>query len=283
MKSRSAIVASQAQSKITERLTAVFEGIASAGIAKTRDRTLTSQSFFRELWAMYASLRINPDERLMERSQQTAARGKQQAYLLVTSDSGLAGDLNQGIVETALRTYHPKSTDLFVIGKRGASLLAERGIKPTGVFAVPSPEQSAQFAPVAQLISAYPQPTAFFQTYKSLAQQNIARMDLITVVRALGSDQLPGVISTQDYVFEPSIDELALILEGAMIQIALAEILLESRLATYAARFKAMSLAHQRAEKISRFLRLSANRAKRAASDKRQSESVIGLKVYAEH
>jgi F0F1-type ATP synthase gamma subunit len=63
-----------------------------------------------------------------------------------------------------------------------------------------------------------------------------------------------------------------------MMQIALSQLILESKLAQYASRFRAMSASRQRAYDMSASLKLDFNRARRMIKDERLKEIVNGLK-----
>jgi len=67
-------------------------------------------------------------------------------------------------------------------------------------------------------------------------------------------------------------------LERSMMQIAVSQLILESKLAQYASRFRAMSAANQRAVEAKDDLNLEFNRARRALKDERLKEIVNGLK-----
>ena len=66
-----------------------------------------------------------------------------------------------------------------------------------------------------------------------------------------------------------------------MMSIALSDVILESKLAQYASRFKAMSLAGDRAEESLSDLNKLYSRAKRSIKDERTKEVVNGLKALS--
>ena len=63
-----------------------------------------------------------------------------------------------------------------------------------------------------------------------------------------------------------------------MLKIALSQLILQSKLAQYASRFRAMSASHQRADETKVDLHLAYNRAKRAVKDERLKEIINGIK-----
>jgi F0F1-type ATP synthase gamma subunit len=64
-----------------------------------------------------------------------------------------------------------------------------------------------------------------------------------------------------------------------MLQIAISQLILNSKLAQYASRFRAMSASHERADEAKAELHTAYNRAKRAIKDQRLKEIVSGLKA----
>ena len=67
-------------------------------------------------------------------------------------------------------------------------------------------------------------------------------------------------------------------LERSMLNIALSQTILDSKLAQYASRFKAMSAAHQKSTELTRDLTINLNRAIRTVKDERLKEITGGLK-----
>jgi F0F1-type ATP synthase gamma subunit len=63
-----------------------------------------------------------------------------------------------------------------------------------------------------------------------------------------------------------------------MMQISLSQVILESKLAQYASRFKAMSIAKDRANETLSDVSLMYNRAKRHEKDERLKEVLNGLR-----
>jgi F0F1-type ATP synthase gamma subunit len=64
-----------------------------------------------------------------------------------------------------------------------------------------------------------------------------------------------------------------------MTEIALSQVILDSKLAQYASRFRAMSMAKDRSSEMSNDLRLLYNRTKRRIQDERLKEMINGLRM----
>ena len=258
-------------------LTSVFESIASMRIGKIKDKVTRSTLFFEELWDIYTQLRIDPAEHFNGRG--APKRDKPNIYLVLTSDAGLSGDIDQRIVATVLENYDPKTTDLIVIGAHGATQFVQNHTKIHRYFRLPDVDQAIDVSPIVAELAGYKTPTVWFQRYVSLSVQEVGRIDLIHRVQALGGDAEKNreFISPRDYLFEPNVDEVVSYLENVMMEIALSQLILESRLAQYASRFTAMSAAKKRSNEMKLQLIMAFNRAKRGEADDRIKEIVNAM------
>lgn len=260
-------------------LTGIFESIASMRIGKIKDRVTKSQLFFAELWQIYTQLRVDPTERLTGKN--GPKRDKPNVFLALTSEGGLSGDIDSRIVKTVIDNLDPKTTDLIVIGAHGATQFVQNHAKIKRYFRLPDVDQAIDVSPIVDELLGYKQPTVWFQRYISLSVQEVGRIDLLGRVRALGTDaaenQNGDIISARDYLFEPTVDDVVRYLESVMIEIALSQVILESRLAQYASRFTAMSAAKKRAKELQTLLIMNYNRARRGEADDRIKEIVNAM------
>src|SRR5579884_1142093 len=110
--------------------------------------------------------------------------------------------------------------------------------------------------------------------------QDVKRIELSAAIKERGDtgEQSEHVISEENYIFEPSSYAVAAHLERSMMQIAISQLILESKLAQYASRFRAMSASKQQKEEMKNELHLDYNRSKRAIKDERLKEIINGLK-----
>jgi F0F1-type ATP synthase gamma subunit len=113
--------------------------------------------------------------------------------------------------------------------------------------------------------------------------QEVKRIDLQTSVaqqaQAAGTDKPDEVISEQNYIFEPSTFDVVAHLERSMTEIALSQVILDSKLAQYASRFRAMSMAKDKSNELANDLRMVFNRTKRRIQDERLKEMTNGLRM----
>lgn len=259
-------------------LTSVFEGIASMRIAQTKNQVQQSQQFFSEIWKIYTQLRV--DKLFHFGRTNTEDIIDKQLYIIITSEGGFSGDIDQKLIKTMLEKHDPKKQDIIVIGHHGAVQLIQAGVSFKKYFTLPSKDRNINVQPLIKEARRYKNTVVFYQTYVSLMVQDVSSIDLSTAVKeeAKGVKDTEEYISEQTYIFEPSTFEVVAHLERSMMQIALSQVILESKLAQYASRFRAMSMAKDRAGQLHDNLTMLYNRTKRRTQDERLKEMINGLR-----
>ena len=260
-------------------LTSVFEGIASMRIAQIKNQVLQATQFFNELWNIYSQLRVDA---LFSwgRSQSKDKVIDKELYIIITAEGGFSGDIDQKLLQLMLQTYNPDKNEIVVIGHHGAVQLAQRGISFKKYFKLPKQDQNINVGPIIHEVQQYRSTYVYYQEYVSLMVQDVKRIELSAAVKQQGrtSEKPDEVISESNYIFEPSTYDVADHLERSMMQIAISQLILDSKLAQYASRFRAMSASHQRADESRGDLHMEYNRSKRAIKDERLKEIVNGIK-----
>ncbi len=263
-----------------EDLTAVFETIASTQVAKVKDKVQLSKDFFNLLWRRYSSIRVDPGSRITERERGENADKK--AFIIISAETGLSGDIDQRLIETMLQKYDASNTDIVVLGSHGATQLTERGIRFKHYFQVPESESYIDVSPVINTIRSYGQITVYYEEYVSLGVQDIKSIDLMASLQSMSkqadaaSDE--DIITAAETIFEPSLDEIADQMETTMMTLAFSQAILESGLAQSASRFNAMAQAKKRAFELLSLQKLEYHRSKRSEGDRRLREVMISLK-----
>lgn len=260
-------------------LTSAFEGIASMRIAQTKSQVLQSTKFFNELWHIYLQVRAGTSFSFGRDKSDNKFLNKE-LYIIVTGEGGFSGDIDEKLVQLMLKDYDKNKQDIIVIGHHGAVQLAQRGVGYKRYFKLPSKNQNINVTPIIREVQQYRTTKLFYQEYISLMVQDVKRIELSAVVEERGATEknTEETISEATYIFEPSTYSVAAHLERSMMQIAVSQLILESKLAQYASRFRAMSASHQRADESRSELHLAYNRARRSVKDERLKESINGLK-----
>lgn len=259
-------------------LTSAFEGIASMRIAQTKNQVLQSTQFFDKLWQIYTQLRVDPLFNF-GRDRNADVLDKE-LFIIITAEGGFSGDIDQKLVKFMLKSYQQDRNDIIVIGRHGAMQLSQHGIPFIKYYRLPVKDKNINVSPIIRHIQQYAKCSVFFQEYISLMSQEVRRISLAAVVQTQGAhtERSADIISEDTYIFEPSSYSVAAYLERSMMQIAVSQLILESKLAQFASRFRAMSAAHERARDTRDELHLMYNRARRAQKDERLKEIINGIK-----
>ena len=255
-------------------LTNVFESLASTQVAKVKSKAQLSQEFFNLLWQRYTAIRVDPKKRLTYRE---GSNGRK-VLVLISAEAGLSGDLDMRMIETMQSDYNPSNTDIVVLGSHGASQLSQRGIPYIRFFQVPESDNYVNVTPVINAIKDYEKIVVYYEEYLSLGQQEVRSIDLISHVQEMSEDASEGVMTDQDTIFEPSLNEIADQMESTMMSLALSQTILQSGLAQAASRFNAMTVAEDRATELLGEYKLEFHRAKRSESDRRLREVLVSIK-----
>lgn len=267
------------QIRTVESLTEVFESIASIKLSKIRSKVIFSKNFFEDLWQTYQELRIDPKEQLKRPHRSNKGRN---IFLAVTTEGKLSGgavDKVLDAVEEAIGSQN--DIDLFILGKQGDIQAKERGLAVKQVYQLPESDTHFSISEMIEVLKSYDQISVFYQTYTSLRVQTTKRIELISTIRELGDDVEKvdtEIVSSRNYVFEPGIADIAEYLESMMMNVSLTEIIMESKLAQYASRFNAMTMAKRRAEDKTKELDRVYHRAKRSEADERAKEMIKVLR-----
>ncbi|HSX32311.1 MAG TPA: F0F1 ATP synthase subunit gamma [Candidatus Saccharimonadales bacterium] len=261
-------------------LTGVFEGLASMRIAGVKTQVLESQNFFSEIWHIYKQIRVDSLFRFGRGDKDDVI--KKQLFIIITAEGGFGGDIDQRLIKMMLADYNPDKQDIIVIGHHGALLLIQQHVTFKKYFTLPSRDKNINVRPLVAEVGRYESTAVFYQTYVSLMVQEGKRIELQSTImdqaEAAKTDK-DEVISEATYIFEPSAFDVVAHLERSMTEIALSQVILDSKLAQYAARFRAMSMAKDRANELVGDLRLEFNRTKRHIQDERLKEMINGMRL----
>ncbi len=290
MKVPSEILIELKQTGTIVNLTGIFEGLASMKISQIKNQVLQSQQFFDELWNIYTQLRVDAIFHFGRQTSKDKIIDKE-LFIVITAEGGFSGDIDQKLIEYMMKHYDRKKHDIVVVGHHGAVQLAQRGISIKKYYKLPSKDENINVAPIIAQIQKYRNTTSFYQQYVSLMVQDVRKMSMQTAVQSKGAGQekrqtlasleetaISDIISESTYIFEPSTFAVIDHIERSMLAIMTSQIILESKLAQYASRFRAMSAANDRSKEMLTDLQMEFHRSKRAIADERLREIIIGMK-----
>ncbi len=277
------------QTETIVTLTGIFEGLASMKISQIKNQVMQSQQFFDELWAIYTQLRVDAIFHFGRQTSDDKIIDKE-LFIVITAEGGFSGDIDQKLIEYMMKHYDKDKNDIIVIGHHGAVQLAQRGVPIKKYYKLPSKDENINVAPIIAQIQKYRNTTSFYQQYVSLMVQDVKKLSMKTAVQEKGAghserqtldsieSNINDIISETTYIFEPTTFAVIDHIERSMLAIMTSQIILESKLAQYASRFRAMSAANDRSKEMFDDLSMDFHRSKRAIADERLREIIIGMK-----
>lgn len=280
------IIAEREATATIVELTSVFEDLASSHISRIRNQAVQSRQFFGDIWRIYTQIRVDKLFHFGRASRSGRQAGtptnviNKELIILMTSEGGLSGDIDNKLIDTALSYYRPEAADITIVGRHGSLLLAQREVQVKRSFKMPASDQVVNVAPLVAEVQQYASTVVFYQTYLSLMDQAVRSIKLSTAVAELGKNVKASseLISESNYIFEPSTFAVVDYLENSMMSIALTDFILESKLAQYASRFRATSLARDKAKEALGSLNRLYNSGRRNIKDERAKEVINGLR-----
>jgi ATP synthase F1 gamma subunit len=276
MRKASLIQKDQSGIETIRDLTGVFESIASTQVAKIKDKTQMSQDFFQMLWSKYSSIRVDPKSQIANKNKENDKK----VFVVVSAEGGLSGDIDQRLIEAMMQDYDKNTTDVVVLGTHGANQLHDRGIPYIRFFKIPETDTYIDVSPIIDSIADYSKITVYYEQYVSLGVQEIKKIDLQTSIQTMSktADDSDDIITEQDTIFEPSLEEIADMMERGMMSLAFSQVILDSGLAQSASRFNAMAGAKKRAFELIALYNLEYHRSKRGENDRRLREVLTAIK-----
>ncbi|MBA3679302.1 F0F1 ATP synthase subunit gamma [Candidatus Saccharibacteria bacterium] len=264
MKQSAQLLAEHKDIVAIENTTHIFENVASIRIRQIKEQVLSSRQFFNRLWMIYTGLRLDKDSRVL-------AQNRREVRVLVSANVNLVGSVDAALLKQALTDFNSTTTDLIVIGAHGEHMLLEQGIVPKYSFALPDITKSLQIDEIVGVLQQYEAPIIYYPNFISLGDQQIVHFALIEAVRNLSEaerkERPEGLLSPDEYIFEPSPQEFVDYVESMILGTVLTEVILEASLAQFASRFSAMNMASHEARRIDRRLLRQASRARRHEHD----------------
>ncbi|MFD1780330.1 F0F1 ATP synthase subunit gamma [Fredinandcohnia salidurans] len=207
---------------------------------------------------------------------------KKTAYIVITSDRGLAGAYNSNVIRGAYQAMQKrhKSTDEFTviaIGRVGRDFFVKRGISVSLEIAGLSDQPS--FAEIKDIANAtvnmftdgtYDELYMWYNHFVSAIQHDVTEKKLLPLTDLAANNKQTS------YEFEPSQEDILEVLLPQYAESLIYGALLDGKASEHSARMTAMKNATDNAKELIDSLTLSYNRARQAAITQEITEIVGG-------
>lgn len=282
-------------------VTRAMEAVSAVKMRKTQAAAFAGRPYARAALAILARLSGSGD---VQNHPLTSKReAKKTALLVLTSDKGLAGSLNSGVLKAASEAVKDTAKDavvVFAYGKKGMEFFSRRGYEvrkfyenkrddvPLSVMEELSRDLSAGF-----LANEYDEVVVAYSNFKSTFEQVPTRRTLLPLsldaIKELVADIRPvkGKWSDEAALEAPaayeveSSDDIAGALVPRLVAVSLYHMLLESKASEHSARMVAMKGASDKSKEVARDLTRVYNKIRQASITREVSEIVGGREALA--
>ncbi|HVW82434.1 MAG TPA: ATP synthase F1 subunit gamma [Candidatus Paceibacterota bacterium] len=291
----------------TNKVTRAMEAVSAVKMRKTQGAAIADRAYARAALSILA--RLAGAKELAAHPLIVEREVKKTALVVITSDKGLAGALNSGVLreaEAALRSRAPAgqardSVRVFAYGRKGLEHFEHRGYEIARAIANKSDDvELAAVEGLAEELARgfgageYDQVIAVYSNFKSTFEQSPTARRLLPlslpVLRELVADIVPEkgkfselgeIEAPAAYTVEPEEADLIGEIAPRLVAVALYHMLLEGKAAEHSARMVAMKNASDKSKEVAHELTRRFNKIRQAAITREVSEIVGGREALA--
>lgn len=293
-------------------VTRAMEAVSAAKMRKTQEAAFAGRAYARAALSILARLSGSADVARHPLTQERRAAGAayvggsgKVALLVITSDKGLAGGLNSGVLKRAASELAARGgrevTTIYAYGRKGEEFFGRREYKIAQSFENKSDDVSiAEMQELSRELSEkflageFDEVYAVFSNFRStfeqiptfrkllpLSVENISELvHDIHPAKGKWSDE-PVLESPASYEVEPSADEVLDLLIPRLVAVSLYHMLLEAKASEHSARMVAMKSASDKSKEVAHDLTRVYNKVRQAAITREVSEIVGGREALA--
>ena len=267
----------------TMQITSAMKMVSAAKLKKAQDAITAMRPYAEKLTELLQNLSATLDGDVGG-DYTTQREIKKVLVVAITSNRGLCGAFNTNVikeVKTRSDYYKGKQVDVFAIGKKGNDILSKTLTvvdNKSAIFDDLTFENVAQIAEVLTqkfVAGEYDRIELVYNQFKNAATQ-IIQTEQFLPLAPIQSD-LP--VSTGDYIFEPSKEEIVLTLIPKSLKTQLYKGIRDSFASEHGARRTAMHKATDNATELRDQLKLTYNKARQAAITNEILEIVGGAEA----
>jgi F-type H+-transporting ATPase subunit gamma len=273
----------------TQQITKAMKMVSAAKLRRAQDAIHQMRPYAKKLAEMIATVSAQSDAG-SENPFTEVREIKNALIIVVTSDRGLCGAFNANVGKATMALVNEKyaslqasgNVEILALGKKGGEYLSRRGYKVNDAHA--DIFTRLNFSNVREIgetvLSAFTEKQydvveVLFNFSKNVATQIIQTEQLLPLVASESGEN----VSSVDYIFEPTEEEIISELIPKSIKLSIFRALLESNSSEHGARMTAMDKATDNAGELIKALKLEYNRSRQAAITKEILEIVGGAEA----
>jgi F-type H+-transporting ATPase subunit gamma len=286
----------------THKVTRAMEAVSAVKMRKTQSAALADRSYARAALAVLARLSTSMD--ISRHPLATSREVENIALVIITSDKGLAGALNSGVIKEAVQDIAGYSADqvtVFAYGRKGQEYFGRRGyliqkaIENKGDSIDLSHMEELSLELAEGFVSGdFDKVVVVYSNFKSTFEQAPTIRTLLPLsiesIKHLVQDIVPtkgkfselkNIDTPIAYKVESMKDDVLGTLLPRLVASSLYHMLLEAKASEHSARMVAMKNASDKSEEVAHDLTRMYNKIRQAAITREVSEIVGGREALA--
>ncbi|WP_395768535.1 ATP synthase F1 subunit gamma [Aquirufa sp.] len=275
----------------TQQITKAMKMVSAAKLRRAQDAIQQMRPYAKKLAEMIATVSAQSDAGA-ENPFTVVREIKNVLLIVVTSDRGLCGAFNANVGKATMALVNEKyaslqasgNVEILALGKKGGEYLSRRGFKVNDSHAdiftrlnFTNVREIGEIVLNAFTEKQYDVVEVLFNYSKNVATQIIQTEQLLPLVASETTEN----VSSVDYIFEPTEEEIISELIPKSIKLSIFRALLESNSSEHGARMTAMDKATDNAGELIKALKLEYNRSRQAAITKEILEIVGGAEALS--
>ncbi|HZO88079.1 MAG TPA: ATP synthase F1 subunit gamma [Chthonomonadaceae bacterium] len=273
--------------KNIQQITNAMKRVAAARLKRAQDRVQSARPYAQIMREMMTDLARGAGQ-AVQHPLLAVRTPRNIGFLIITSDRGLAGSYNSAMLRRAmelLRDYDKERLRLYIVGRKGIQFFRRRGFNVVAEFHVSNVGVSfTEARDITRAVRTEFENEQIDQLYMLYTRFYTPITQKPTDVQLLPiqppeAEAEPAQAEKQDYIFEPSAEQLLQALLPRYLEGQVYQALLESLASEHGSRMTAMSSATDNAGKMITTLTLQLNRARQAGITREISEIVGGAEA----
>ena len=271
--------------KSTAQITRAMQMVAASRMRRAQLRAQDSRPYARAIATMVGELSQQRGDPSSLHPLQRRRPEHHAAYVVFTSDRGLAGALNANVLRRAATDILARSEtpDVVTVGRKGQDFFTRRGHALLATFiGLTDKGQYDDVLPVARVLTnAYSEERvdAVYLVYPEFVSTLMQRP---TVTRLLPLGEIGEHGTATDFIIEPDPEEILNALLPRYVEVQIYRALLETAASFFSAQMVAMRTATENAENLVKDLTLAYNKARQGAITKEISEISSAAEAMAQ-
>lgn len=256
----------------------VYQEVAAGRMQRVRGAVLQSRFFMEGLVSVFKRVRAAYKNSPMAGKSVRKMNGRMVA-VFVSANSGLFGDIVDRTFESFNNFVSSQHPDVVILGKQGIRLMADKLPQVLYNFYDFSDEgiDMESFDMIMRYLIQFEKIYVFHGRFKTILQQEAVQ----TTVSGEGVEAQNTEVVPQQYLFEPSVEQIARIFEGEILASIFEQSLHESQLAKFASRMLALDKSIENIDTGLDKVKITERRVMHAIRNRKQLNTIAGISLWS--